>query len=125
MKNPVGWFEISVTDIDRAENYYKELLGFDFQRHPESPNGITMSFFPMDMSALGSPGALVLGSSFSPSIQGTLVYFTTASVENAVKKAEELGSKILMPKTDIGENGFIAWIQDSEGNRIAVHSMQG
>jgi predicted enzyme related to lactoylglutathione lyase len=27
-----------------------------------------------------------------------------------------------MPKTDIGENGFMAQLLDTEGNRVALHS---
>jgi uncharacterized protein len=122
MKNPVGWFEIPVTDLDRAEKFYNELLGFEFDRQDPKPNGITMSFFPMEMDALGCPGTLVLGPNFVPSQEGSLVYFSTANVEETVKKAESLGSKTLLPKTDIGEHGFIAWLEDSEGNRIAIHS---
>jgi predicted enzyme related to lactoylglutathione lyase len=28
-----------------------------------------------------------------------------------------------MPKTDIGENGFVAFFIDSEGNKVGLHSM--
>jgi predicted enzyme related to lactoylglutathione lyase len=28
-----------------------------------------------------------------------------------------------MPKTSIGENGFMAHFTDTEGNRVALHSM--
>jgi predicted enzyme related to lactoylglutathione lyase len=38
-------------------------------------------------------------------------------------KVEKAGGKILMPKTAIGENGFIAHFADTEGNRVAFHSM--
>jgi predicted enzyme related to lactoylglutathione lyase len=30
---------------------------------------------------------------------------------------------VLTPKTDIGENGFMAYFQDSEGNKVGLHSM--
>lgn len=28
-----------------------------------------------------------------------------------------------MPKTSLGEHGFCAWIRDSEGNRVGLHSI--
>ena len=38
-------------------------------------------------------------------------------------RVEAAGGKIIMPKTDIQENGFIAQFIDTEGNRVAFHSM--
>ena len=125
MKNPVGWFEIAVKDLDRAEKFYKDLLGLDCDRQGKKENGITMSWFPMEMTEYGSAGTLVLGEHFTPSQDGTLVYFACTSVEETLKKAEDMGAKIFLPKTDIGDHGFIAWLEDSEGNRIAIHSIQG
>jgi uncharacterized protein len=122
MKNPVGWFEIAVTDLDRAEKFYKDLLGLNCDRQEKKENGITMSWFSMEMNEYGSAGTLVLGENFTPSHEGTLVYFSCSSVGETLKKAEAMDVKILLPKTDIGEHGFIAWLEDSEGNRIAIHS---
>jgi predicted enzyme related to lactoylglutathione lyase len=36
---------------------------------------------------------------------------------------EGAGGQVIMPKTNIGENGFIAMFMDTEGNRVALHSM--
>ena len=125
MKNPIGWFEIAVTDLDRAEKFYKNLLDLECGRQGKKENGIIMSWFPMEMKEYGSAGTLVLGESFIPSHEGTLVYFSCSRVDETLKKAESMGAKILLPKTDIGEHGFIAWLEDSEGNRIAIHSRRG
>jgi uncharacterized protein len=125
MKNPVGWFEIPVTDLDRAEKFYKDLLGLDCDRQEKKENGITMSWFPMEMKEYGAAGTLVLGEHFTPSHEGSLVYFSCSRVDETVKKAQSMGVKVLLSKTDIGEHGFIAWLEDSEGNRIAIHSRNG
>ncbi len=125
-KNPIGWVEIPVTDLDRAEKFYKEYFGFEFQRQSEM-NGFTMSWFPMDMEGYGSAGTLMKGPSYVPSYNGSIVYFAApeGSVEKGLAKAQEHGIKIILPKMNIGENGFVAFIEDSEGNRIAIHSMVG
>jgi len=125
MKNPVGWFEIPVTNLDRAEKFYKDLLGLDCDRQEKKENGITMSWFPMEMKEYGTAGTLVLGEHFTPSHEGTLVYFSCSRVDETLKKAEDMGVKIFLPRIDIGEHGFIAWLEDSEGNRIAIHSRNG
>ena len=125
MNNPIGWFEIPVLDLDRAENFYKELFGFKLERQKMKINDITMSFFPMDMETYGAGGTLALGPAFTPSHNGVLVYFPTESIDAILKKAGDMGRKILMPRAELGGNhGFIAWIEDTEGNRIAVHSMK-
>ena len=125
-KNPIGWVEIPVTDLDRAEKFYKDYFGFEFQRQAEM-NGFTMSWFPMDMEGYGSAVTLMKGMSYVPSHEGPVVYFTSPgdSVEKGIMKAQEQGIKILLPKTSIGDHGFIAFIEDSEGNRIAIHAMAG
>lgn len=125
MKNPVGWIEIPVIDIGRAENWYQNYFGFEFKRQAEI-NGVIMSWFPMDMASYGSAATLIQGMNYQPSVAGALVYFESPaeSVTAGVQKAKELGIEILIPKTDIGDNGFFAALKDSEGNRIAIHSMQ-
>ena len=122
--NPVGWFELPATDIERAENFYKAFFGFEFARQEEK-DGYIMSWFPMTMESYGAAGTLIKGELYVPSDNGVTVYFSVPSVADAMTKAEEMGVTVLMPKTDIGEHGFFAWILDSEGNRIAVHSMEG
>lgn len=124
MKNPIGWVEIPVTDIDRAEAWYQNYFGFEFDRQPES-NSYTMSWFPMDMQSYGTAATLIHGPGYNPSTDGALVYFASPgdSVTTGLKKAAENNITVLVPNTSIGENGYFAIIQDSEGNRIAIHSM--
>lgn len=127
MKNPIGWIEIPVTDLGRAEAFYQKYFGFELQRQDEV-NGHIMSWFPMDTDSYGAAATLIYGPDYAPSHDGPLIYFTApddGTVESGVQKAEKHGIKVLTPKTSIGEHGFFAVIEDSEGNRIAIHSMKG
>ncbi len=122
--NPFGWVELPVTDLDRAEKFYKDLFGFKMDR--QTPKmGYEMSWFPMDMESYGAGGMLMKGEHYTPSKDGPLVYFTAPgeSMTAAMKKVESLNITILAPATSIGEHGFMSVIEDSEGNRIALHSM--
>ena len=125
MKNPIGWVEIPVSDLDRAENFYSSLFGFNLDRQEEK-EGFTMSWFPMEMESYGAAGTLIKGEGYTPSHDGTLVYFTApeGSIDKGIEKAQELGVNVLMPKMDIGEHGYIAMLEDTEGNRIAIHAME-
>ena len=127
-KNPIGWVEIPVTDLDRAEKFYLDFFGYQLTRQPEQ-QGYTMSWFPMEeeMTGYGSACTLMKGEGYVPSHEGALVYFTapTGRVDTSIDKAEKLGIKVLVPTMSIGEHGFMAVVQDSEGNKIAIHSMEG
>ena len=86
----------------------------------------SMSWFPMD-NGYGAAGMLLKGEGYTPSHSGAVLYFKSPeeTVAKGVEKAEKLGIKVLVPTTDIGEHGFFAFIEDSEGNRIGIHSTKG
>jgi predicted enzyme related to lactoylglutathione lyase len=52
--------------------------------------------------------------------QGVRVYFDTDSIDDTLAKAIVAGGKVLYPKTSIGELGWVAELEDSEGNCIAL-----
>lgn len=70
----------------------------------------------------GELGALAKGSSYVPGKQGARIYFSTADIEETLRKTVAAGGKLLYPKTSIGELGWVAEFEDSEGNCIALHS---
>jgi predicted enzyme related to lactoylglutathione lyase len=120
--NPVGWFEIPANDLSRAQAFYEHILGVQLSLHEVGP--MKMAWFPMEQNAPGAAGSLVKAEGQSPSQSGTLVYFSVEDIEGVLKKANDKGGKTLLPKESIGEYGFIALIQDSEGNRVGIHSMK-
>jgi predicted enzyme related to lactoylglutathione lyase len=118
--NPVGWFEIPVEDMSRARAFYEGMLGIQIPEHDF--NGIPMAWFPMYGAGTGASGTLVKSPNYTPSKEGTIVYFSTQDMEASLQRGETHGGKILIGKTSIGEHGFIAHLEDTEGNRIALHS---
>lgn len=119
--NPIGWIEIPVADMGRAIRFYNAMFGWDLQ---ETPFGqLTMAWLPFDESAPGCSGSLVLHEKYTPSTDGSLVYFSSADVSIEAAKVEPAGGKLLMPKTLIAPDiGYMALAIDTEGNRIAFHS---
>lgn len=121
--NPVGWFEIPVTDMTRAKTFYEHVFGLKLELSNLGP--LQMAFFPMKPDQYGSAGSLVKHESYAPSHSGTMVYFTVHDIDAALKRATERGGKVLGQKKSIGEYGFVGHFEDSEGNRIAVHTRNG
>jgi len=79
--------------------------------------------FPMTMEGVGAAGALVKMPGF-PSGGSTLVYFSCEDCSIEAERAASNGGKIFKDKMSIGEYGFIALVEDTEGNMIGLHSKE-
>lgn len=122
MKNPVTWFEIAATDLERAKNFYAEVfrVHLEFIDFPGAP----MYMMGSGAHDPGAGGALVKSENNTPSNNGTIIYFTCDDVAVEASRVGPAGGTLLFPKESIGEFGFIAQFIDTEGNRIGLHSMQ-
>jgi predicted enzyme related to lactoylglutathione lyase len=119
--NPVNWFEIPVTDLERAIKFYESVFGIKLSRNEMGP--LKMAWFPRADDAMGATGSLVKADGYTPSYAGTLVYITVDDINGKLVKINARGGKTLLPKLAIGEYGYIAHFEDSEGNRVALHSV--
>ena len=119
MKNMVVWFDIPVKNLKRAVEFYRTVLDVELQTM-EQP--VPMAMFPFGPGV--ASGALVESREISPSKQGTAVYLNGGKdLSGPLGRVEAAGGKILQKKTAIGEHGFIAYFEDTEGNRVGLHSM--
>jgi len=118
--NPVGWFEIPVSDMQRAKAFYEKVFELELSLNQMGP--AEMAWFPMHHEKNGAPGTLIKAEGYAPSNTGTVVYFQQVDIGAACGRIEEAGGKVLQPKMSIGEHGFVAHFEDTEGNRLALHS---
>lgn len=128
-RNPVGWFEIYVSDMARARAFYETV--FDIQMQPlPNPDGMAGGFemlmFPSDMEnqAPGCGGTLCKMDGFQPGAGGTLVYFSCADCGVEASRVGAAGGQVIKEKFSIAPYGFIAIIMDTEGNMVGLHSMK-
>ncbi len=120
MADALNWFEIPAADIDRAKKFYNSIFGIQLIAMQAS-EGYPMGMFPFED---GVSGAVIQGEGYTPSAEGTVVYLNGGDdLNNVLNKVEAAGGKVIMPKTDIGENGYVAYFMDTEGNRVGLHSM--
>jgi predicted enzyme related to lactoylglutathione lyase len=124
-KNAISWFEIPAIDLDRAQKFYETI--FDIQMIPLDTPNFQMRMFPLEDMANGIGGAISKAEGFyKPSASdGTLIYLNAnPDVQNVVDKIEAAGGKIVVPKTQISPvYGYMAVFIDTEGNRVALHSI--
>lgn len=122
--NMVGWFEIPVSDMDRALAFYEKVFSITISVH--DLGGIIMGWFPDVPGKKGASGSLVKHEMYTPSASdGPLLYFTCPDLAKELSRVETAGGEIMKPKTEIGGgHGFMGLIKDTEGNRIALHSIK-
>jgi predicted enzyme related to lactoylglutathione lyase len=120
--NPVRWFEIPVRNIERASRFYEQVLGLKLS--PTDMGPAAMAWFPLEQGAPGAAGSLVKADGYTPSHQGSLVYFGVENIDRTLEQVKRSGGRTLLARTSIGEHGFIAHVEDTEGNRVAFHSTQ-
>lgn len=123
MKNAINWFEIPVLNYERAKKFYAEILNGEITDMPM--DNMKYGILPYDMENQGVGGAIIEFELSKPSEDGSTVYLNGGEdLSVPLSKVVALGGSIVMPKTEIGENGFIAQFMDTEGNRVALHSMK-
>lgn len=122
MAQAINWFEIPTKNFERAKAFYEAVL--DIEMTLPFP-GMKYAMFPADMQKGEVGGGLLEEEGYEPSQQGALVYLNGGDdLSVPLARVEAAGGTITLPKTSIGPNGFTARFTDTEGNRVAFHSMK-
>lgn len=121
MENVINWFEIPAIDFSRAVSFYKSILGLDIKE--TEMFGTKMGFFPSDGKNVS--GAVVQGEDYKPSTNGVIAYLNGGNdLQTVLDKVESSNGKIIVLKTQISpEMGYFGMFIDTEGNKMAVHSI--
>ena len=114
-------FEIPFENKDRAMKFYSQSFGWQLQDMPE------MNYVMANTVATGpdyrptEPGAINGGLFARPKeAPSPCIYVGVASVEEAIKKVQAAGGKVVTPKTPIPGMGAYGRIADTEGNIIGL-----
>jgi len=120
--NSLNWFEIPVTDMQRAKHFYQVI--FSMHMDEMEMTGMHMAGFPGEPGSGKVSGALVQSENHIPSEHGVVVYLNAnPDMSSVLERIEQMGGRVLLPKTVITpEIGYMAFFMDTEGNKIALHS---
>ena len=117
--NRAVWFDIPVVDLERAASFYRAVLAI--QMHREQFQG--SAFYVLEHA--GGNGGCLIVSPTDVGAGGILIYLNVdGRIHDAVKQVEQRGGRVIEHVHAIGPHGFRAVIQDSEGNRVALHSQR-
>ena len=119
--NSLNWFEIPVKDLARATKFYEKVFGLKLTIM-EMP-GMVSAMFPMAPGSGKVNGCLAKSAMHKPAKSGCVVYMNAnPDLKTSLGRVAKAGGTVVMPKTSVGPNGFMAFFIDTEGNRVAMHS---
>ena len=110
-EHPIVHVEFSAQDRQAAGKFYSELFGWKVQQIPE------MNYATFETGSVG--GGLNPVQETYPA--GTVVvYVHTDDIDATLVKAESLGGKTLVPKSEIPGVGWFGLFADPTGNMIGL-----
>jgi uncharacterized protein len=119
--NAVNWFEIPAKEISRAKTFYESI--FEVQMEEMEMSGMKYAMFPFNPMKGKVGGGLAESPMHTPGLSGSIIYLNAnPDLQKVLDRIPTAGGKITMPKTSIGQNGFMAFFTDTEGNAMALHS---
>lgn len=105
-------FEIPANDVERARHFYQALFGWMIEPIPD-----------MDYWSITTTGDHPVGGGMMSRRvpeQGVTNYIDVGSVEEHARKVEELGGKVVMPRTAVPGMGYFAVCVDTENNPFGL-----
>ncbi len=114
-------FEIPFDNKARATTFYGEVFGWKLTDVPDMDYVMAETVPVNDQHMPKEPGAINGGLFKRPQdAPAPTMYVGVASVDQAIRKAEAHGGRLVTPKTPIPGMGAYARIADSEGNIIGL-----
>lgn len=123
-ENGLHWFEIPVTDMQRARHFYQVVFGIHMEEKYTMDRHL--AYFPTIPGNGKATGALVQGGGGKPGRDGVMIYLNAdPNLQFSLDLVESVGGKIIKPKTLIDpEIGYMAIIADTEGNEVGLQSFK-
>lgn len=121
--NAVGWFDIYVSDMNRAVSFYEAVLRQKLEKIDDPTGETQMMSFAGSMTCYGASGALVKSNHSKPGSGGTMIYFSVDDCAVEQSRIVSAGGKVIRPKFSIGSFGWICLCTDTEGNLIGFNSL--
>lgn len=116
MANPFVHVELHTNDLERARQFYTRLFGWKLEDVPMPGGG--GSYTMIDVGG-GTGGGMMVNP--VPGVPPHwLAYVGVDDVAAATKKAKDLGAKVVMDVTEVGQIGSMSVITDPTGATLAM-----
>ena len=115
MDNPIVHWELLVSDLDKAKEFYTNVFGWKVEDSPAFPG------YPMVDPGRDPRGAMIVKPPEAPGYSMS-VYFGVADVGQALSRAVAAGGTLIAPATAIEGVGEWGMFADPDGIPIGVFS---
>jgi uncharacterized protein len=111
------WVELGTTDQKAAKGFYQGLFGWTADDRPIGPDAVYTMWKLRDRD---------VGAAYTlrPEQQGApphwMLYVAVASADEAARKAESLGAKMVAPPFDVMDVGRMAVFEDPTGAHLSI-----
>ena len=114
-------FEIPFDNKERAMKFYTDSFGWQLQDMPQM-NYVMATTVPVDDKHMPKEAGAINGGLFPrpKEAPSPTLYVDVPSVEDALKKIQAAGGKVVTPKTPIPGMGAYARVTDTEGNVVGL-----
>ena len=125
--NKVTHFEIPYEDKERAHKFYSEVFEWELQGFPMADGSeytIAKTAETGENYMIKEPGA-INGGMFKRDLSNNtpkspVITISVDSIDEYFEKVKEAGGKVIVPKGEVPEMGYYAYIKDTEGNVIGL-----
>lgn len=126
MKARVSHFEIPAEKVDRARKFYSEAFGWQINPVPDMDYNMVGTVLSDERGRPKEPGAINGGMmKRSAEVKHPVITIEVDDIEESLKKVKNLGGKVTVKRTPMGEHGFFAYFEDSEGNTMGLFETKG
>ena len=113
-----SWVDLQTTDQSGAKEFYASLLGWGFDDQP-MPQGGVYSMAVVNGETVAAIAPMPPGAPEGmPPMWNT--YLAVDNVDGAVDRVGPAGGQVLMPATDIGDAGRMAFVADPTGAVVGL-----
>jgi uncharacterized protein len=115
-------FEIPAKDPKRASAFYSKAFGWEIDQYPDFEYWALGTTASKDRVPT-APGAINggMGKKGSTAPEHVTITIGVADIDATLDQVKKLGGKVTAKKTPIGDMGFSAYFQDTEGNVIGLY----
>ena len=126
MSGRVVHFEVPFDDGDRARAFYSDVFGWKTQEMPEMQYTMVMTG-PVDDNGMPTEPAYINGGLFQrqEKVNVPVITIEVDSIDESLPRVEASGGTTVEGKLAVGGMGFVAYVNDSEGNLIGLWENAG
>jgi predicted enzyme related to lactoylglutathione lyase len=116
MANPFVHVELQTNDVQKAKAFYSKLFNWSLEDVP-MPGGSTYTLIGV---VTGTGGGMVQSMALANKAPHWLAYIGVEDVATTTRNARELGAKVVLDKTEVGEMGWMSILTDPTGATFAL-----